>query len=141
MSFDPQTLQYASTHEWIHMEDGPSGAKTATVGVSDFAIQALTDLVHIELPGVGRAVQAGKTFGEVESVKAVSDLYSPVDGEVVEVNKLFTVPDPKTKTVNLDPLTDDPYGAGWLVKIRVTGGHSDLLDYATYKKQCDEAEA
>ena len=87
MSLDPKSLQYTSTHEWIHLEDGPGGVKTATVGVSDFAIHALTDLVHIELPEPGRGVQAGKPFGEVESVKAVSDLYSPVDGEVVEVNK------------------------------------------------------
>jgi len=133
MSLDPTLLQYTSTHEWIHMEVGPGGVKTATVGVSDFAIHALTDLVHIELPEPGRAVQAGKPFGEVESVKAVSDLYSPVDGEVIEVNKAVAQ--------NLDLLTTDPYGAGWLVKIRVKGGgQSELLDYATYKKQCDEAE-
>ncbi len=132
MSLDPQSLQYTSTHEWIHLEDGPGGAKTATVGVSDFAIHALTDLVHIELPEPGHVVQAGKPFGEVESVKAVSDLYSPVDGEVIEVNKAVAQ--------NLDALTHDPYGAGWLVKIRVKGGQSELLDYATYKKQCDEAE-
>jgi len=132
MSLDPKSLKYASTHEWVHMEDGPAGVKTATVGVSDFAIHALTDLVHIELPEPGRGVQAGKPFGGVESVKAVSDLYSPVDGEVVEVNKAVAE--------NLDLLTNDPYGAGWLVKIRVKGGQSELLDFATYKKQCDEAE-
>jgi len=132
MSFDPKSLQYTSTHEWMHLEDGPGGAKTATVGISDFAIHALTDLVHIELPELGRRVQAGKPFGEVESVKAVSDLYSPVDGEVVEVNKAVAQ--------NLDSLTQDPYGAGWLVKIRVQAGQSELLDYATYKKQCDETE-
>ena len=134
MSLDPKLLKYTSTHEWIHLEDGPGGVKTATVGVSDFAIHALTDLVHIELPEPGRAVQAGKPFGEVESVKAVSDLYSPVDGEVVEVNT--------SVAQNLDVLTTDPYGAGWLVKIRVKGsGQSELLDYATYQKQCEEAEA
>jgi glycine cleavage system H protein len=132
MSLDPKLLRYTNTHEWIHLEDGPGGVKTATVGVSDFAIHALTDLVHIELPEPGRAVQAGKPFGEVESVKAVSDLYSPVDGEVVEVNT--------SVAQNLDVLTTDPYGAGWLVKIRVKGSQSELLDYATYKKQCDEAE-
>jgi len=141
MPFDPKSLQYASTHEWIHLEDGPGGVKTATVGVSDFAIHALTDLVHIDLPKPGRNVESGKPFGEVESVKAVSDLYSPVDGEIIEVNPILTTPDPKTKTVNLDVLSQDPYGAGWMVKIRVKGGQSDLLDYATYKKQCDEAES
>ena len=93
MSLDPKSLQYTSTHEWIHLEDGPGGVKTATVGVSDFAIHALTDLVHIDLPEPGRGVQAGKPFGEVESVKAVSDLYSPVDGEVIEVNKALITPD------------------------------------------------
>ena len=129
-----QNTSIHKTHEWIHLEDGPGGVKTATVGVSDFAIQALTDLVHIELPEPGRSVQAGKPFGEVESVKAVSDLYSPVDGEVVEVEQ-----GRGRRTSNR--LTDDPYGAGWLVKIRVDdGGQSELLDYATYKKQCDEAE-
>ena len=133
MPFDPQSLQYTSTHEWIHWEDGPGGVKTATVGVSDFALHALTDLVHIELPEPGRVVRAGQPFGEVESVKAVSDLYSPVDGEVIEVNKAVAQ--------NLDALTSDPYGAGWLVKLRVKGGgQSELLDFPTYKKQCDEAQ-
>ena len=141
MSLDPQSLKFTSTHEWVYLEDGPGGAKTATVGVSDFAIHALTDLVHIDLPEPGRAVQAGKPFGEVESVKAVSDLNSPVDGKVVEVNKTLITPDPKTKIVNLDSLTNDPYGAGWLVKIRVQGSHSELMDYATYKAQCEAAEA
>ena len=141
MSLDPKTLQYTATHEWVHLENGPDGAKIATVGISDFAIHALTDLVHIDLPEPGREVWAGKPFGEVESVKAVSDLYSPVDGKIVEVNETLTKPDPRTQIVNLDPLTQDPYGAGWLVKIRVSGGSSELLDYATYKKQCDEAEA
>ena len=122
MSLDPKSLQYTTTHEWVHLEDGPGGAKTATVGVSDFAM-------HIELPEPGRSVKAGKPFGEVESVKAVSDLNSPVDGEIVEVNK--AVAD------HLDSLTTDPYGAGWLVKIRVQGGHSELLDFAAYQKQCE----
>ena len=139
MAFDPKSLQYATTHEWIHFEDG-AGGKTATVGVSGFAIEALTDLVHIDLPQPGRKVQSGQPFGEVESVKAVSDLYSPVDGEITEVNPILTTPDPKTKTVNLDVLSQDPYGAGWMVKIRVNGGQSNLLDYAAYEKQCDEAE-
>ena len=139
MAFDPKSLKYTSTHEWVHLEDGPGGTKTATVGISAFAIQALTDLVHIDLPEPGRAVEAGMPFGEVESVKAVSDLYSPVDGEVVEVNKALITPNPKTKGVNLDVLSRDTYGDGWLIKVRVTGGQSELLDYATYKKQCDEA--
>jgi glycine cleavage system H protein len=132
MSFDPKSLQFTSTHEWIYLDNVPGNVKTATVGVSDFAIHALTDLVHIELPEPGRSVQAGKPFGEVESVKAVSDLYSPVDGEVIEVNKAVAE--------NLDSITSDPYGAGWLVKIAVKGGSSELMDYTTYKRQCDESQ-
>ena len=140
MSLDPKTLQYTATHEWVHLDNGPDG-KIATVGISEFAIHALTDLVHIDLPEPGREVRSGKPFGEVESVKAVSDLYSPVDGKIIEVNQALTKPDPRTQIVNLDSLTQDPYGAGWLVRIRVSGRSSELLDYATYKKQCDEAEA
>jgi len=140
MTLDPKSLQYTSTHEWVHFEDAPGGTKLATVGISAFAIEALTDLVHIELPESGRKVAAGQPFGEVESVKAVSDLYSPVNGEVVEVNRTLTTPDPKTGIVNLDILSQDPYTAGWLVKVRVTGGgQSELMDYETYQKQCEEA--
>ena len=91
-------------------------------------------------PNRAAQVKAGQPFGEVESVKAVSDLYSPVDGEVAEVNSALTKPDPKTGIVNFDILSQDPYGAGWLVKIRVTGsGKPELMDYATYKIQCEEA--
>ncbi len=81
----PDKLLYAKTHEWAAIEKSGSGS-VATVGISSFAIEALTDLVYIELPAVGRKVKHGESFGEIESVKAVSDLYSPVDGEVVEVN-------------------------------------------------------
>ncbi len=141
MSLDPKTLQYTSTHEWVHFEDA-GGGKLATVGISAFALEALTDLVHVELPETGRAVKAGQPFGEVESVKAVSDLYSPVDGEVVQVNSALTKPDPKTGIVNLDVLSQDTYGAGWLLKVKVTGaGKSDLMDYEAYKKQCEESAA
>lgn len=140
MPLDPKMLQYAGTHEWVHIDDATGGGKLATVGISAFALEALTDLVHIELPETGRTVKAGQPFGEVESVKAVSDIYSPVDGEVAQVNTALTTPDPKTGIVNLDVLSHDPYGGGWLVKIRVTrAGKSDLMDYDTYKKQCEES--
>ena len=82
----PEELLYAKTHEWLSIAAGPQGGKVATVGVSAFAVEALTDLVYMQLPAVGAKVKAGEAFGEIESVKAVSDLYSPVDGEVVEVN-------------------------------------------------------
>jgi len=128
----PEQLLYAKTHEWAHVETDPSGAKIATVGLSAFALEVLTDLVYIELPEVGRQVEAGAPFGEIESVKAVSDLLSPVDGEIVEVN-----PDVADR---LDRLADDPYESGWLVKIKITdeSGLSELLDYAAYQKQCEE---
>jgi len=130
----PEDLLYAKTHEWVRVEDGPDGGKLATVGLSAFALEALTDLVFLELPDEGRQAEAGKPFGEVESVKAVSDLYSPVDGEIVEVNKGIAE--------KLETLSADPYGAGWLVKIKMTdeSALSNLLDAAAYKKQC-EAEA
>jgi glycine cleavage system H protein len=139
MALDPEKLKYTSTHEWVNLEDS-GGGKLATVGISAFALEALTDLVHVELPEKGRKVSAGQPFGEVESVKAVSDIYSPVDGEVVDVNSALTTPDAKTGIVNLDVLSQDPYNAGWLVKIRVSGGgQSELMDYATYKKQTEQA--
>jgi glycine cleavage system H protein len=132
MTPDPKKLLYATTHEWVWTERGPSGEKIATVGLSDFALKALTDLVHLELPEPGRRVEAGGPMGEVESVKAVSDVYSPVEGEVLETYTFL--PD------NLDALTKDPYGAGWLVKIRVTdeAGLGRLLDWAAYQKQCEQ---
>jgi len=129
---NPEELRYAKTHEWVHVETDASGRKIATVGITAFALEALTDLVFIDLPEVGRSVQAGVPMGEVESVKAVSDLYSPVDGEVIEVNT--------GAADQLDKLPEDPYGAGWLVKIKITdeAGLKDLLDYQAYQKQCAE---
>lgn len=136
----PDKLLYAKTHEWIHL-DRQRGEPLATVGISSFAVEALTDLVYIELPKVGRQLKHGDVFGEIESVKAVSDLYSPVDGEVVETNELLTMKDPATGQPldkNLAVLHDDPYGKGWLVKIRLSddAGLDQLLDYAAYQKQC-----
>jgi glycine cleavage system H protein len=128
----PEELLYAKTHEWVHVETDASDAKLVTVGLSDHAIKLLTDLVYLDLPEVGRQVEAQQPFGEIESVKAVSDLCSPVRGEVVEVNDGIAD--------DLETLGDDPYGAGWLVKIKVTdpAGLSQLLDHATYKKECEE---
>lgn len=132
-SYSPQELRYAKTHEWVHVE--PQGdAQVATVGVSEFAVKALTDLVFIELPVVGKQVTAGETFGEVESVKAVSDLYSPVTGEVIEVNESLRD--------HLEKLSDDPFGQGWMLRVRLsdTKPLNDLMDYAAYEKQCAEEQ-
>lgn len=131
--FAPESLHYAKTHEWAHISD-EGGAKIATIGVSAFAVAALTDLVFIDLPSVGKKVTAGETFGEVESVKAVSDLYSPVDGEVVAVNEGLRD--------HLERLSDDPYGSGWMIRVKLTSdtGLADLLDHAAYEKQCAEEQ-
>jgi glycine cleavage system H protein len=128
----PEKLLYAKTHEWVHLEKDAHGQNLATVGISAFAVEALTDLVYMQLPEVGRKLTAGETFGEIESVKAVSDLYSPVDGEVVAVNK--ELPN------QLETLNADPYGAGWLVKLRLTSESAlkELMDYKAYQKQCAE---
>jgi glycine cleavage system H protein len=128
---NPEQLLYTKTHEWVEVQT-TAGAKVATVGISKFALEALTDLVFMDLPQPGRQVKAGEPFGEIESVKAVSDLYSPVDGEVVEVNS--AVPE------RLDKLADDPYESGWLVKIRISdeSGLKKLMDYTAYQKQCQE---
>ncbi len=128
----PEQLLYTKSNEWVWVETDSSGAKIATMGLSAFAIEALTDLVFLDLPEVGRQLKAGEPLGEIESVKAVSDLMSPVDGEVVEVNTALAD--------NLENIGDDPYETGWLVKIKFTdeSGLSNLLDYAAYQKQCEE---
>jgi glycine cleavage system H protein len=128
-----EDLLFSKTHEWVRVESDASGAKIATVGISAFAVEALTDLVYIELPQAGRQVAAGEPFGEIESVKAVSDLYSPVAGQIIEVNTAIID--------HLDRLSADPYQAGWLVKIKLSdeAGLRELLDPAAYQKQCEEA--
>lgn len=128
----PDKLLFAKTHEWVQIDKDAGGAKIATIGVSAFALEALTDLVYIELPKVGRTLQAGEPFGEIESVKAVSDLYSPVSGEVVAVHDGLAE--------RLETLASDPYGEGWMIKVRLAGdeGVADLLSYDAYQKQCAE---
>ena len=126
---DPMTLKFTPTHEWVHVD-----GDIATLGISRFAVDQLTDLIVIELPKVGAALTKGKPFGEVESVKAVSDLYAPVSGEVVEVNNAVA------NDVQL--LADDPYTKGWLVKVKVAdlGAIGSLMDHDTYQaKVADEA--
>ena len=128
----PEQLLYTKTHEWVDVQTDSSGAKIATMGLTGFALEALTDLVFIELPDVGRTVAAEESFGEIESVKAVSDLYAPAAGEVIEINSPMID--------NPEALSDDPYEAGWLVKIKISDDTAlvDLIDYAGYKKQCEE---
>lgn len=124
---DPAKLRYAPTHEWVDIQ-----GDTATVGISRFAVDQLTDLLTIELPPVGTQVVAGKSFGEVESVKSVNDVYAPISGEVVEVNEPLAA--------NVQLLSEDPYAKGWLVKIKVADpAEADkLLDQAAYEKKIAE---
>jgi glycine cleavage system H protein len=128
---NPDALRFAKTHEWVGVAD-EGGQKVATVGISAFAVEALTDLVYIELPQVGRRVDVDESFCEVESVKAVSDIYAPVSGEVLAVNE--SLPD------NLEKISSDPYGEGWIARIRLSdpGQLTRLMDHAAYQKQCAE---
>lgn len=127
----PEDLLYAETHEWAAVQTNDEGQQVATIGISAFAVEALTDLVYMQLPEVGRQVKQGESIGEIESVKAVSDLYSPVDGEVIEVNK--TLPD------QLGKLSDDAFG-GWIARIRLADDSSlsKLMNHEAYQKQCAE---
>jgi len=122
---DQDSLRYLKSHEWVAVE-----GDIATVGITDFAVSQLTDLTYVELPKVGTAVTAGERFGEVESVKAVSDLYSPVSGEVVEANTALDD--------DVAPLSSDPFGTGWLMKVRLAddGLSGELLDQKAYEEYC-----
>jgi glycine cleavage system H protein len=120
---DPKNLKYARTDEWVDVQEG-----VATIGISDFAVNALTDLVYLDLPAVGKQLKAGEPFGVVESVKAASDLYSPVSGEVLEANTRLSD--------DLGKLSSDPFGAGWLLRVRMTpqGLAPELMDRAAYER-------
>ena len=124
MTINPD-LKYSRDHEWVKEEDG-----LFVIGISDFAQDALGDLVFVNLPEVGDAVTAGEAFGDVESVKAVSDLLSPVSGTVAEINEeLLDAP---------EKLNEDPYGA-WIIKVENVTASEDLLDAAAYEAFCAEA--
>ena len=118
-------LKYSKSHEWVRMD-----GDVAVIGISDFAQDALGDLVFVNLPQVGDDVTAGEAFGDVESVKAVSDLMSPVTGTVCEINEeLLDAP---------ELLNNDPYGA-WIIKVTDVTATEDLLDAAAYEAFCAEA--
>ena len=126
---DKTALHYLRSHEWAGYE-----GEVATVGISEFAVSQLSDLTYVELPARGSNVTAGEQFGEVESVKAASELYSPVTGEVVEVNSGLEE--------DVAPLSSDPFGAGWLMKVKVTdrAGDANLLDWPAYQAHCEAAD-
>lgn len=118
----PTQFRYSKDHEWIDVK-----SDVATVGITDYAQSELGDVVFVELPAVGAKVTAGKTFGSVESVKAVSEIYAPASGEVVEANSALTQ---KPEAINTDP-----HGAGWLIKIKLANAAelSSLMDAAAYE--------
>ena len=123
---DPASLRYAESHEWVALE-----GDVATIGISKFAVDALTDLVYLELPDVGTTFDAGAVFGVVESVKAASDLYAPVSGEVVETNE------PLADDLGL--LSDEPFTGGWILKLKVSDPSQveSLMDHAAYTAHCE----
>ncbi len=123
-----QSLRFARTHEWVLVE-----GDTATLGISEFAVGQLTDIVHIELPQPGDTVSPGSPLGEVESVKAVSDIYSPLTGEVVEVNDALPG--------DLNLLTESAYSDGWIARIRLRNADEldALMSFEQYQKHCESA--
>ncbi|HEV7500736.1 MAG TPA: glycine cleavage system protein GcvH [Vicinamibacteria bacterium] len=120
---DPADLKYTKDHEWVRVE-GEQG----TVGITDYAQKQLGDVVYVELPEKGRTLKEHETFGTVESVKAVSELFSPVAGEVVDANAAL-VQTPET-------LNTDPYGAAWMIKVRLSDAKAvaALMDAAAYRQ-------
>ncbi|MBE1590838.1 glycine cleavage system protein GcvH [Nonomuraea angiospora] len=122
MSNIPDELSYTKEHEWVAgLDDG----LTVTIGVTAFAAESLGDVVFVQLPEVGASVEPGESVGEVESTKSVSDIYTPVGGEVVEVNQAV-VDDPSL-------VNSDPYGDGWMFRVRVEGDAEDVLTAEEYK--------
>ena len=123
----PDDRHYLDSHEWAKLDDG-----TAVIGITDFAIEQLGELVYLDLPEPGRQLSRGEAFGEVESVKAVSDLNSPVEGEIVAVNSALAD--------DLEALQNDPWEAGWLIRVKVDAGALDGLHDATAYEKLVEAE-
>lgn len=125
----PDDLKYAESDEWIRVD-----GDTATLGISDYAQDQLNDIVYVEFKDVGDTIEQGDSFGEIESVKAASEVYLPVAGEIIEVNSALEG-DPEV-------VNSDPYGDGWMVKIKITdaSGLDELMDAAAYKEYCDNRE-
>ncbi len=121
-----ENIRYAESHEWVSLD-----GEIATVGITDYAQHALGDIVYVDMPEVGDEVSAGEEFGAVESVKAASDLYSPVSGEVVEINEAL---EDEPELIN-----QDAYGA-WIMKVKVSDASEidNLLDAVAYAKICEE---
>jgi glycine cleavage system H protein len=126
----PDDVRYTAEHEWARLEKG-----IVTVGVTSYATEQLGDVVFVELPAVGAKLEATKSFGVIEAVKTVSDLYAPVSGEVVERNEALTD--------NPALVNQDPFGAGWIVRVRPSdaGEHARLMSSTDYEKHVEEQHA
>ena len=125
MADRPKDVKYSKTHEWVRVD-----GDVATIGITDFAVEHLGDLVFVDLPEVGRTVDAGEVAAEVESVKAVGEVMSPVAGEIVEVNEGLAD--------DQGDLSSEPFGGGWLFKLKMSGDlGGDLMDLAAYEKQLE----
>jgi glycine cleavage system H protein len=122
----PNDRKYSKTHEWVKVD-----GSNATIGLTEFAVHAIKDIVFLELPSAGKDAQAGKPFGVIESVKAVFDLNAPLGGRITAVNEALLN--------DFALLTSDPYNAGWLLKVEgISGDAGALLDAAAYDKHCAE---
>ncbi len=122
----PESLRFAKTHEWVSAD-----GDVATIGISDFAVKLLTDIVFLALPAIGKKFAPGESMGEIESVKAVSDVYAPVRGEVIEVNE--QLPD------NLALLNESPFEKAWIAKIRMSDASqlNQLMSFSDYAQHCE----
>lgn len=122
----PSDLHFAKTHEWVAVD-----GDVATIGISDFAVKLLTDIVFLSLPAIGKKFSPGQSMGEIESVKAVSDIYAPVQGEVIEVND--KLPD------NLTLLNESPFEKAWVLKMRMSDPSQiqGLMNYDAYQQHCE----
>ena len=119
----PDDLKFQQTHEWVKIE-----GDTATIGITDHAVSHLSDLVFLDLPAAGASVTIGESFGEIESVKAVSPLVAPISGEVLESNEELSD--------NLEWLAEEPFGKAWMIKVKLTDTSGDLMDAAAYDAHC-----
>ncbi|NTW98313.1 MAG: glycine cleavage system protein GcvH [Oscillochloris sp.] len=126
MSYNvPAELRYSKSDEWVRAE-----GDELVIGITDFAQDQLGDIVYLELPKVGATIAPGESFGVIESVKASSDLYAPLGGEVLAVNGDLDA--------SQEPINQDPYGAGWLIRVRPSGAEEELLDAAAYAAFCED---
>ena len=123
----PGDLKYSKEHEWCRIE-----CDLVVIGITDFAQKRLKDIVFVELPDIGDSIETGEEFGAIESVKAVSDLFAPITGEIVETNAAL---EDAPETVN-----NDPYGDGWMIKVKSSDDLSSLMDYAAYSDLCASEE-